>query len=237
MQIPQKISPCPIIEAAVEIRFESEMPSDAVFGVLYNDFKSEYKKIEKLPILQFPEFVRTRDTSLRFQPLYKLLRDDFVLQLGPNVLAIANVNQYVGWPIFSKKILDTMVRIEKLGIADKAVRIGIRYINFFELDIYENIKLKFTLSEQRLIAEQITFRCKLTLGKFVANLNILNNGNITKNNSTSLMGSIIDIDTYRENEIDFLNIKSLLDEAHLEEKKLFFTLLKEEFLQQLNPEY
>lgn len=236
MQIPQKISPCPIIEAVVEIRFESEMPSDAVFGVLYNDFKSEYKKVEKLPILQFPEFVRTKDASLKFQPLYKLIRDNFILQLGPNVLAIANVDQYVGWQVFSQKILDTLLRIKHLGIAEKAVRLGIRYINYFELDIYENIKLKFTLSDEPFTAEQITFRSKLSLGKFKANLNILNNGSISRNNISDL-GSVIDIDTYNEDEIDFSDIASLIEDGHLEEKKLFFGLLKDEFLHQLNPEY
>lgn len=237
MKIPKKINPCPIIEAIVEIRFESEMP-DAVFGVLYNEFKSEYKVIDKLPILQLPEIVRTRDPNLRFQPHYKLIHDDFILQIGPGVLSIANVNEYVGWDKFSSKIMDTFSRVEKLTLVGKTTRLGIRYINFFELDIYENINLKFFLSEQPFVANQITFRSTLATGNFLTNLHILNNGNITKK-KISKSGSLIDIDTYiqEEKEIVFSSIEPFLEEGHLEEKKLFFKLLKDDFLQKFNPEY
>ncbi|MGI0011225.1 MAG: TIGR04255 family protein [Nitrosopumilaceae archaeon] len=238
MRIPKRITPCPIIEAIVEIRFEPEMPADAVFGVLYNEFKSEYKKVEKLPILQLPEFVRTQDPDLKIQPYYKLLRDNFILQIGPGVLSVVNVNQYIGWPVFSTRILDTLWRVNKLELVAKVTRLGIRYINFFESNIYENINLKFMLSDQPFIAEQITFRSTLTAGKFMANLHILNNGNITTND-VSKSGSLIDVDAYiqDEKEIDFSNIESLLEEGHLEEKQLFFRLLKEDFLQKFNPEY
>jgi uncharacterized protein (TIGR04255 family) len=108
MKIPKRINPCPIIEAIVEIRFESGMPPDAVFGVLYNEFKSAYKKVEKLPILQLPEIVRAKDINLRFQPHYKLIQDDFLLQIGPSVLSIVNVNEYVGWNNFSSRIRDIL---------------------------------------------------------------------------------------------------------------------------------
>jgi len=238
MKIPKKINPCPIIEAIGEIRFESETPPDAVFGILYNEFKSDYKKVERLPILQLPEFVRTNDPNLRFQPNYKLLQDNFILQIGPNVLSVVNANQYVGWPDFALRILETFSRVNKLGLVAKANRLGIRYINFFEFDIYENINLKFTLSDQPFVAEQITFRSTLATGKFLSNLHIINNGNITTNN-ISKSGSLIDIDTYIEDEkaIDFSDIKSLLEAGHLEEKRLFFGLLQESFLQKLDPEY
>lgn len=236
MTIPKKISPCPISEAIVEIRFESDIPSDAVFGVIYSEFKSEYKTLEKLPILQLPEIVRTRDQNLKFQPHYKLIKDDFLLQIGPNVLSIANINEYIGWDNFSSRIINTFSKIKKIAFIEKTTRLGIRYINFFELDIYENINLNFLLSDQKLIAEQITFKSKLTTGKFLSNLHILNNAHITINN-TSKIGSLIDVDTYIQKEMDFFKIESFLEEGHIEEKKLFFKLLKNDFLEKFNPEY
>lgn len=236
MTIPKKISPCPISEAIVEIRFESDIPSDAVFGVIYSEFKSEYETLEKLPILQLPEIVRTRDPNLKFQPHYKLIKDDFLLQIGPNVLSIANINEYIGWDNFSSRIINTFSKIKKLALIEKTTRLGIRYINFFELDIYENINLNFLLSDQKLIAEQITFKSKLTTGKFLSNLHILNNAHITIHN-TSKIGSLIDVDTYIQKEMDLFKIESLLEEGHIEEKKLFFKLLKSDFLEKFNPEY
>jgi len=59
MKIPKKIDPCPIVEAIVEIRFDSNLPGDAIFGVIYNQFKEDYPKFTKLPILQLPEAIRS----------------------------------------------------------------------------------------------------------------------------------------------------------------------------------
>ena len=53
------------------------------------------------------------------------------------------------------------------------------------------------------------------------------------------IGSIIDIDTFIENEnLTIPDIKSsFLERSHFEQKKLFFGILKKEFLASLNPEY
>lgn len=238
MGIPKKINPCPIIEAIVEIRFNSEMPSDAIFGVIYSEFKQEYPKFENLPILQLPETVRMKDLNLRFQPHYKLIHDNYILQIGPNVLSMVNLNEYVGWDDFAAKIKKTITRVHKLGVIKNFIRFGIRYINFFELDIYENINLEILLSNNTFNSEQLTFRSTVKSGKFHINLQILNNGNISVK-KIAKVGSIIDIDTYIQDEpiISFKNIAKLLEEGHSEEKALFFNLLKNDFLKKFNPEY
>lgn len=238
MKIPKKINPCPIIEAIVEIRFNSDMPSDAIFGVIYSEFKNEYPKFENLPILQLPETVRMKDLNLKFQPHYKLIHDNYILQIGPNVISVVNTNDYVGWDNFATKIKETIQRVHKLGVIKKFIRLGIRYINFFELDIYENINLKILLSNNPFNSEQLTFRSTIKSGNFLINLQILNNGNISVK-KVAKVGSIIDIDTYIQSEstINFENIAELLEEGHNEEKQLFFNLLKNDFLKNLYPEY
>jgi len=238
MKIPQKITPCPIIEAVVEIRFKSKLPSDAIFGIIYNEFKNDYKTLQKLPILQLPEEVRSKDPNLKYQPYYKLITDNFILQIGPHILSLVNIGSYVGWQKFFEKIIETFSRINKLAIISKINRLGIRYINFFELNIFEKINLKFYLSDNTFSAQQITFKSTINTGKFLSNLQILNNGIITVNNLQKT-GSVIDIDTYTQNENKdiFSTLTNLLNEGHLEEKKLFFTLLTDSFLKNLNPEY
>jgi uncharacterized protein (TIGR04255 family) len=53
------------------------------------------------------------------------------------------------------------------------------------------------------------------------------------------VGSIIDIDTsISDFSVDIFSMSpELVDAAHSEEKQLFFSLLKEDFLESLNPEY
>lgn len=238
MEIPKKITPCPIIEAIIEMRFESKIPAEAVFGIVYDKFKDEYKKVEKLPILQLPEIVRTEDPNFRFQPHYKLLNENYILQIGPNVLSIVNINNYVGWNEFSLKVKNTFKKINELGLITKADRLGIRYINFFELDIFENINLSILLSEKSLISEseQITFRSTLKTGDFLSNLQIINKGNMILN-QIQKSGSAIDIDTYISDIPNVNNIDTLLENGHKEEKLLFFKLLKKDFLEKFDPEY
>ena len=94
------------------------------------------------------------------------------------------------------------------------------------------------LSENPFKSEQITFRSTIKSDKFLTNLQILNNGNILIK-KVPKTGSLIDIDTYIQDEgcIKFSNVSDLLEEGHTEEKKLFFNLLKDEFIQKYNPEY
>ena len=106
MQLPKKITPCPIAEAIVEIRFDSnpDIPADAIWGIIYNSFKEEYsfKSIEKLPILQIPEPVRLNDPALIYKPNYKLSNEKFIFQIGPKVISLASAPNYIGWRIFSE---------------------------------------------------------------------------------------------------------------------------------------
>ena len=84
MKLPKKITPCPIVEAIVEVRFESDIPEDAIFGVIYSKFKEEYSDLEKTALLQLPEQIRSKDPSLKFKPYYKLRNENFILQIGPD---------------------------------------------------------------------------------------------------------------------------------------------------------
>ena len=72
MDIPTKITPCPIVEVIVELRFEADLPDEAVFGVIYSSFRNETGEIEKLPILQLPEALRSTDPNLIYKPHYRL---------------------------------------------------------------------------------------------------------------------------------------------------------------------
>lgn len=79
MRLPLKIDPCPIIDALVEIRFSTTIHPNAVFGLLYNALQTDFSKVENLPILQWPEAVRSSDPSLQFKPHYKISSKEFVV--------------------------------------------------------------------------------------------------------------------------------------------------------------
>ena len=68
MSLPRNIERCPIIDALVEIRFETALNPNAVFGLIYGALMNDYPgKVENLPILQVPEAVRKNDPALKFK--------------------------------------------------------------------------------------------------------------------------------------------------------------------------
>ena len=94
------------------------------------------------------------------------------------------------------------------------------------------------LKDNLLQSNQTMVKAQIQDGKFINTLQIANNVTITGEKKI-MEGSIIDIDTYLDKEIEnfFVTMQNLITEGHETEKRLFFNLLKAEFLDTLNPEY
>lgn len=234
--LPKKISPCPIREAIFEMRFESGLPPDAIFGVLYSKFRDEYTEVEQLPILQLPQVVRVQDVNLTYAPHYRLSNEHSIIQIGPRVFSLANVGDYVGWEAFSEQILRTHAKVEETNVISRLTRAALRYINIFEdINILTGANFKAYLGSEALITEKINFSAEMLSDKSVSQLKIINSaeGVIA---GKSVKGSIIDIDS-AVNPQDFDTFSSAIEYAHTEEKTLFYKVLGTDFIETLKPEY
>lgn len=234
-KLPKKITPCHIKDAIIELRFETSMPPDAIFGVIYQEIKDDFPKLENLPITQLPEQMR-KDINLLYKAYYKLTNKNFVFRVGPKMIAVSNIEEYAGWNNFSKKFYKCYSKIEKLKIIDKIVRLGMRYIDFYEFDIFDKVNLNINKENQPLQSNDIFIRTLLERGRFKQTLQVSNNAEMQLKLGLK-KGSVIDIDTYIENSNIKNNMKELIEKGHIAQKELFFSLLKPEFLQELNPEY
>lgn len=235
-KLPLSISPCPIIEAIFEIRFMSSFPGDAIFGIVYNQFKDEFQNVEQLPVLQLPAVMRDKDPSLRFTPHYKIKKDNFIIQIGPSVFSLTNIKDYCGWKIFSEKILNTYNKLSELGLIGKQLRTALRYINLFpDVNIFTKSNLTMQLTNQKLGDNQINFTAEIPYDQGVSNLRLINLAEAIFDNKI-MRGSIVDIDTNVQHD-KFENFREAIECAHTAEKELFFSLLKKEFLLSLNPIY
>jgi uncharacterized protein (TIGR04255 family) len=234
MTLPKVINPCPILDAIFEIRFTTKTHPSAVFGMMYNVLKEDFSNVENLPILQLPEAVRTNDPNFKFKPHYKVSNNKFVTQIGPEVLTISSFPNYAGWEEFSKQIFSILDKVKNIEIIDSVERIGIRYINFFDHDIFNNIELKVSLGKDDIDYKNTIIRTEIEQDTFKSSLQVANNANHNKK-----LGSIIDIDTFTTNNLQnfFDQKEDLISEGHLKEKELFFSLLKEDFLKSFNPTY
>jgi uncharacterized protein (TIGR04255 family) len=240
MILPKQINPCPINQAVVEIRFDSSLPTDAVFGVVYNKLKDSYKNAERLPILQIPEAVRNNDPNLLYQPHYKLLKDYYALQIGPKVISLAIIDQkYTTWESYFEEIQNVFEKINELDFISNVVRVGLRYINFFAEDIWKNINISVKIVENEIVGEEIFVRTILDRDEYKVALQTGNQLKLEDNNQIIGRASVIDIDTFiQDQNINFFgDMKPILIKGHTIEKEIFFKLLNKDFLKSLNPEY
>ena len=235
---PKKIGLCPIIDTGIEIRFSSNLYKNAIFGVFFNALKERFPSPEKLPILQLPEQLLASDPNFRFKPHYKLGNDKAVLQIGPDVIVFSSHIPYVGWTEFSKNIYELFDLILSVNIITKVSRLGIRYINFFNENIFNNLDVTLDIRNIKLPRESTIFRAEILSGGFMNVINIADKVTQLKNNIPTV-GSVIDIDTSRNYSDDSFisNLRTEINSAHEEEKKIFFDLLKPDFLNTLNPIY
>lgn len=235
--LPIQITPCPIIEATVELKFESKLPKGAIFGVLYSALGNRFSKVEKLPTAALPMDIIESDPNLKHKALYRLTDGLFTAQMGFDVVSIHSPTEYVGWGMFSENILSFFEKIKSTGVIDTPKSLALRYLNFFENDIFPHINLQVQLNKEPYQSDNIVLRAQTKEQAFTKILQIANNVTLS-NNHQQKNGSLIDIACVLEEFVDlFANLPELLNKAHKLEKELFFGLLKQEFLDTLNPQY
>lgn len=237
MKFPKLISPCPIREAVAEVRFTPSVPPDAVFGIVYQTLKSQYGDAKALPILSLPSDLRNSDKDLAYQPHYALQNDTTTLLIGPRTIAVGMRGDYPGWPVLSKLVQDNMNSFHGTGIVKETHRFGLRYINFFNFDIFVKLLLQVSVNGESWDKDETHFKT-IFRNANCAHMVQISKGIIWIGNPPE-RGSTIDIDSFTENTSgDFVSrFSAFLDVAHTAEKKLFFSLLKPEFLATLNPTY
>jgi len=239
VRLPILISPCPIVECVISINFGSTIVGDAVFGIVYSAFKEMVQNLEKQPILQIPEAVRSSDPNLMFQATYRLHCKDFVLQVGPRVFSISFVGEYPGWKSVSQSAQDVFRKVKDLGFIQDISKFSIRYINLFNnLDIFQNLTLRIRKDNLPIESRNTVLRFELTVNKFLQVLHIADPSQVMLQGKIT-GGSIIDIDTILQDNLNsfFDEFSSILENAHYTEKLLFFGLLDPDYLQHFNPSY
>lgn len=244
--LPKSIEKCPIVEVILEVRFEPNIMDDAIIGLIHNELKNDYPKVERLPILQIPEQILTNDPNLRYRPRYALKPKNsendicFNIQVGPRVITLVNLNQYVGWDSFFSESKKMIGHVQTTNVVKSVRRLGLRYINFLpQIDIFEKSNLTIQLNNDALNTEQKTIDLKIKESNFFANLKLANNGELTSNQGTQT-GSLFDIDVFQDFEGEGTQLEKVVPQiknAHDIEKNAFFSYLKHDFIETLQPKY
>ncbi len=214
------------------------MPQEIIPGVIAHKLKKYYPSVERLPITELPMTIRNNDPNLKFSPELKLKNDNFQIQVGPKSVSIVCPKEYQGWSKYYQAIKETFGEVLSLNVAKKLIQTGLRYISFFGgKDIFKNTNIKLELSNNSLIGQHNILRSEFNYDDFKCVVQIANNVSLGHNMQ---LGSNVDIDIIKvrnENDLSFSDFENSVENAHKVQKMIFFSLLKDDFLKTLKPNY
>lgn len=238
-RLPTRIKPCPIVEAAVEMRFVSNEPWRNMPGLLAPRLRGRYPQDSELPLAGMPEAVRLQDPNLAFQPLVQYESPKFLFRFGPRAATlITRPNQYPGWQLFRDELHWLWSQMADAQFVREGERLGMRYVDFFKEDIFLKLILNISVDDKAIRGVEQTYSVVVPDGDATARL-VLANAALLRTGQEARKGSVLDLDVWRRltSEDFFAEARTHIERLHDINKRLFFGLLKPDFLATLNPEY
>lgn len=237
----KKITPCPIIEATIQVNCTFFVEADLAVGLLFSSlshiFAVENLRMERLPILNLPEELRKADPNLRDKPYYKINCGKYYILMGLYGLSFGVNPPYSGWDDF-KSFSIKVFNLLKNNLIKGVSAISLKYLDFFkEINILEKANCSFLLNGTPITAVPTIFRTELPIDGFMKVIQITNgvhlrNPALRINND----GSLIEIILFTKN-VSKENFYQAIEDAHRYQKKSFFELLTEDYLKTYTVEY
>lgn len=238
-QLPTRISPCPIVEAVVEIRFVSTESWRNLPGMFHPRIRERYPEQKELPLASMPDELRSRDPAFTWLPILQYGGVNLNVQFGPRVLSlVTRAHHYPGWTVLEQELTWLFARLQESGIVSETERIGLRYVDFFENDVWPQLKMGVRIDGDPLVSGELSTTVVLRHPEGHARLQVAN-GAFFQEATGVKRGSVLDLDVWHPGGEDDLFADGLdrVRRLHQASKEIFFGLLKPNFLNSLNPEY
>lgn len=249
-KLPTKLGKEPLIDVVCAVNFAADVSASAMLpGLLLAQHPSKQPTFESLPPAQIPQMVRDQDPNLRNAPLMRvLLADDrFPILIGDRVLAVGCKMPYAGWKAFKEATLSVFSLLEAATFIKKIERHSLKYVDLFPDG--ENVpsslsrfNLKLEVAGRILDQEVTQLRTELKEPPFLHVATIISPATVQRPDGMKVNGSVVDVDTHRQQEFasvkDFTRqLPELLEEIHTANKEFFFDLLSDSGLKELEPHY
>ena len=241
IEMPMRLHPDAVLEAAVEVRFDSTDIPEVVVGRLTDSRLWEDFQQSRTPMADIPQSIRDSDQNLRYQPTIELRRPDGLraIKIGGHVVSYHVVTTYPGWAGFESEIRTTIEEIYAKIKGVSFIRIGLRYINAFEpskhhISGISDTNLSVTLNDVK-ITNSFNLNYTKTEGSHVVTARIATSDIVTGAlpPGFSLLFDI-DIATSESYTSSDLSVTmAWITHAHSIEKREFFALLPASLISRL----
>ncbi len=194
-----------------------------------------------MPLAQIPESIRQQEAGFTYQALLQYEGPEFLIRFGPRVLTlITRRHRYPGWARFREELAWLWEEAAAAGFVQEGERLAVRYVDFFAQDIFSLVVLGVSVAGQEFAGMEQSFSTVIPWEDSTARL-VLSNGAFLSDGRETHRGSILDLEVWQrlasENVFVQAAIYAQIERLHEVNKKLFFGLLKPEFLGTLYPVY
>ncbi len=241
--LPSRLEKTPLIEVILEFRFETNIQSELMAGAFWASLGPQGKKdfkFERLPVHDLPEKLRNFDPNLLYQPHFRFLGNQVVVMLGARSVAFAAVGIYKDWRTFIASCNELLNKFISLNFTSAFSRIGVRFVNFFQKDVFPCLRYSVNYDSSALDAESINLRIKKKDNENTVLMNFVNDATIARSEDPNLKGkkgSIIDLDCFIERIVSTTEADEAVASLHSSAKKFFFNAIDEDLLNTLSPVY
>ena len=251
-KFPQKLYSKNILNAIIEIRFDTDIPQEilaaTVISSLYSseNIQKKYDKPIATNFNNIPPIIRRSDPNLKNAILYSLDSKDskFRIGCGDKFISLSNLNfAYETWNVFIAefKTIFEILKSSNHNLLKSITQLGIRYINVFDENIFNNLNIKLEILNENICDNDLRFSVQSKVKNRNIIIQISNNINYkflnvdtTPKQVKEMKGSAFDIDVILTDK-NKLNIDTMfeIEESHNVLKTVFFGTLKQAFIDEL----
>jgi uncharacterized protein (TIGR04255 family) len=207
-----------------------------MIGQFFTEIQERYSNFESNDLTPF---FGSNDPKYDHIPSYSATRKNFhngyLVQLGVGVLSISS-DGYNGWKEFYQESEFIFKSFFKLKLISKVNRIGLRYVNFFDFNIFDKLTITLKSKHQSIHEQNSELKTSCLYNSYSNNIRVSNNTKLTINQD-ELVGSIIDMDTVNTGSSEINDFLNEVNKMHNTEKKVFFSLLDDKYIETLNPKW
>jgi uncharacterized protein (TIGR04255 family) len=149
---------------------------------------------------------------------------------------------YSGWENFKSTIFELAEKLRETGLLGTVERFSLKYIDIIPVRTQPSLDpldIDLQLGALSISNYPVQLRTEIAKNSFIHIVQIVTPAKAMAPTGESFEGVLFDIDTiYRTGDDDFWRVFSdNLANAHTSSKQMFFDLLKEDTIEQLEPEY
>ena len=244
--LPTKLKQDAIVEALLELQFESDDVGEIVIGRLSDAEALNTFTINRLPPSNIPESIRDNDPNLRFQPIVERRAPDGLsaARIGGHVFSYHAYTPYPGWSTFEPKLISIVKTLFAKLSNVRVTRLGFRYINFLRSSLHAvnnlgEIDLKIELKSNPLTENINIGFLTIASGEHHIMTRIASPNFVESSSKPADMVGAIDVDVFTPHGFsvdNFDDTAEWIGKAHLFEKQAFFNLFTQEQISELTEE-